>query len=216
MRGVHDFDRGTKPFPELRERIDRCGRGRVARRDDAPAMAEQFGETGIGSTVLGPCDRVRGDDHCLGQRPGQCLADAAFGGADIADDGAGYKVGGNRFGRRIHRADGYAQDHQLGLAHGVADGFANGAGQPAFGSAAAHGGIGIPAGGRHTGQHLADCQPDRTADQAQPDDCDARNRHAPAPHSVRNTRVMSSIWRAVPMVMRSACGSPCPGRWRTA
>ena len=80
---------------------------------------------------------------------------------------------GNRLGGIAHRADRYAQDHQIRLAHRFGHAVADHARKAALGGAGAHIGIGIPASGRDIGQHFAHRQPDRTADQPETDDGDA-------------------------------------------
>ena len=58
---------------------------------------------------------------------------------------------------------------------------------------------------------------DRAAKQAQPDYGDlpeGRVTHFAASHICRMASAISSICASVPMVMRSACGRPCPGSQR--
>ena len=80
---------------------------------------------------------------------------------------------GNRLGGIAHRADRYAQDHQIRLAHRFGHCVADRPRKAALGGPGAHIGIGIPASGRDIGQHFAHRKPDRTADQPETDDGDA-------------------------------------------
>ena len=55
----HDLDLGAEPGPERAQLFDRGGIGAFRRRQDAPAVDEQFGEAGIGTGMLGAGDRMR-------------------------------------------------------------------------------------------------------------------------------------------------------------
>ena len=157
-----------------------------------------------------------GDDHGLGQSGPQRLADAFLGRADIADHGAGPDMWSEGLRRIAHCADGHAENDEFGVGHGLRDRITDRADKPALRRARPHIGVGVPSGRLDTGQVLAHRQPDRATDKAQPDDGDAADGHAVSPHSLRSTPAISSICLPVPMVMRSALGRPCPGKWRTA
>ena len=49
----HDLDSGAEPSPERAQPFHRGGIGALGRGQDAPAVDEQFGETGIGTGMLG-------------------------------------------------------------------------------------------------------------------------------------------------------------------
>jgi hypothetical protein len=59
MIGRHDLDFGAHAGPERTQGFDGHGIGAIGRREDAPAVDEQFGETGIGAGVLAAAPDVK-------------------------------------------------------------------------------------------------------------------------------------------------------------
>ena len=63
------------------------------RRQDAPAVDEQFGEAGVGAGILGAGDRMRGHEmHARGQMRRHVAHDRALDRADVGDDRAGFEM----------------------------------------------------------------------------------------------------------------------------
>ena len=88
--------------------------------------------------------------------------------------------------------------------------------QAALGGAASDGRIAVVAGRRGSRQVLGDGEADRAPEQAEADDRNPFEAHAALSAISRRAMATSSICSAVPMVIRSPCGRPWPGRWRTA
>ncbi len=230
VRGIHHLDLGAKRGPERAERFNRGGVRIGRRREDAPAPFEQGGKACLGPALFGAGDRVRGDHHAFGQDLLQNCEHAFLGRTDIADDRfSGHGIGHRQRGH-AHRANGHAQDDEIGaldcFGRGRADGvdqFAPLRGEPDMR-------IGIVARGLEMWRLLADREPDRAAQKAEPDDRDPLDRqqrrmlwrflvHAAASCALASARSVSAIacmsasW---PIVMRRWSGRPWPGRCRTA
>ena len=58
----HDLDLGAEAGPELAQLFDRGGIGPFRRRENAPAVDEEFGEAGIGTGVFGAGDGMGGNE----------------------------------------------------------------------------------------------------------------------------------------------------------
>ena len=98
-------------------------RGRVrafGRRQDAPAIDEQFGKAGVGAGVLGAGDRMRRDQmHALRDVRRHVFQDLAFDRADVRHDRAGLERARNLCRDRPAGADRNADDDEVGVLRGL-------------------------------------------------------------------------------------------------
>ena len=61
----HDLDLGAERGPERAQPLDRVRVGALRRRQNAPAVDEQLGETGIGSGMLGAGNCLLYTSRCV-------------------------------------------------------------------------------------------------------------------------------------------------------
>ena len=88
--GRHGVDIGAEQAPERGELVDRLRVGALGRRQDAPAVHEQFGKARVGAGIFGAGHRMRGHEmHGLGQMRRHVANDGALDRAHVGDDGAG-------------------------------------------------------------------------------------------------------------------------------
>ena len=228
MVGCHHLDLGAQPSPEFCDPLDRRHIRVLGWRHDAPAFVEQGCEARLRSAAFGAGHRVRGDDGDAGQRLGQHAQHFGLGRSDIADDRFPGQIGGEFRRCRAHCADWNAQDDEIGIDHRRAARSGNVVAQLQAIGDRADVRVGIIAGQSHR-RHLHPYRArDRRSDQPQADDGDAAKgrllppvfkrcrEHQPAA-STRSRRAAATpcVSSAVPMVMRKACGRPCPGSQRT-
>jgi len=216
MLGRHRLDPRAEPAPEFGDALDRDRIRAFGGRDDAPAVAKQRRKARFGAAPFGTGDRMRRDHRRARQRVGQRADDLGLATADVADDRIRWQFGHELARDVAHDADRHAEDHEVRVDHRgprrVRDVVAEL--QPVRGFT--HARIGVVAGDadrRHRFLHRAR---HRRADQPQPDDRDARERQ----HQARSTRSRSAavtprVSSSVPIVMRSALGSPWLGSQRT-
>ena len=214
MLRIHQLDIGAQRFPELRQAREQRRICIGGRRDDAPAVADQVGKARIRSRIFRAGHRMSGNDRMVRQHLGQRLPHGLLAGADIADQRAGGQDSRDPGSSLSHGAGRHAEDDQLRVADGFCRRIANPVNQCALDSAPARRGIEVIAGGDGARQELAHGQPDGAAQQAKADDGDAFKAHRAASHISRSPAAMASICPAVPIVMRSPCGRPCPGSQR--
>ena len=140
------------------------------------------GEARFGAAVLGAGDGVRGNDRRAGQRLGQRADDIGLARADIADDRIGRQVGGDLRRDRAHRADGNAQDDEIGIDDRRARGVGDIVEQLKPVRDRANLRVRVVSGQTH-GRHVRpDRARDRRADQADSDDRDAGKGQHAGPH----------------------------------
>jgi hypothetical protein len=149
--------------------------------------------------------------HALRNMRSHVARDRALDRADVGDDRAGFQERRDLLGNRPAGADGNAEDDEVGAFDGFRVGFQHGIDDAQFlhpraGFRRARGGddfAGEPLGLRGAR--------DRTADQAEANQCDAfegRFRaHLPAMKS-RNPSTTRRLASSVPIVIRSECDSP--------
>ena len=75
MVGRHDLDLGAHAGPERAQRFDGHRIGAIGRREDAPAVDEEFGEAGVGTGMFGAGDRMGGDEMNIARQMRRHLAD---------------------------------------------------------------------------------------------------------------------------------------------
>ena len=126
----HGLDLGAQRGPERAELRDRVGIGAIRGSEDAPAIDEQLGETGIGTGVLGAGDGVRRHEMDAGRQMRRHLPrDRALDRTDIGDDRAWLEIRRDFLRDRATGADRDAQDDEVGalgrfgvaLNHGIDD-----------------------------------------------------------------------------------------------
>ncbi len=89
--GVHDLDIGAEPLPERFQLRDRLFVGARGRRQDAPAVFEQFGEARVRPRMLGARHRMRRYEMRVRRNMRRHVAQhRAFDRADVGNDGAGF------------------------------------------------------------------------------------------------------------------------------
>ena len=89
MIGVMISTLAPTPAQNARSFSTAIGIGAVGRREDAPAVDEEFGEAGVGPGMLGAGDRMRRNEMNVGRQMRRHLADdRALDRADIGDDRA--------------------------------------------------------------------------------------------------------------------------------
>ena len=115
LRRRHGFDIGAEHPPEGGKLVDGGGIGARGWRENAPAADEEFGETGIGSGMLGSGDRMRRHEMHAGRQVRSHVAhDGGLDRTDIGDDCAALKLRGNLFGDFTTDADRRADDDEIG------------------------------------------------------------------------------------------------------
>ena len=211
MVGRHDLDLGAKSGPERAQFFHRRGIGALGRRENAPAIDEQFSETGIRTGVLGTGDGMRRNElRACRQMRLHVPHHRAFDRADIGHNRAGLEVRRDLLRHGATGADGNAEDDEVGIPDRFSIAFHHAVDDTEFGDARARlrrtcgrddlpGEALRPRGAR-----------DRAADQAE---ADQRNLfeyraglHLPA-MKARKASSTSRLASSVPMVRRSACGS---------
>ena len=92
MLGVMVSTLAPMPAQNARKAFDRHRVAAVGRRQDAPAVDEQFGEAGIRSGIFGAGDRMRRNEmHVIRQMRRHLAHDGALDRADVGDDRAGFQ-----------------------------------------------------------------------------------------------------------------------------
>ena len=217
--GRHGFDIGAELPPERRELLDRRFVGVRRRRQDAPAVDEQFGEAEVGAGMLGARDRVRRDEmHMLRQVRGHVPHHRAFDRADVGHGRALHQMRADLLGHVAAGADRNADDDQVGafdrggvaldhlIDHAQFGHALAGLRRACRGDDRAHRALG--AGGAR----------DRAADQAETDQCQAVEdrlarfaahlaAHLDFPRNSASAFTTSRFASSVPTDMRSAWGS---------
>ena len=215
--GVHDLDIGAERAPELHEFFHRGRIGTVRRRQDAPAIAEQFGEAGIRPGILGAGDGMAGDEvHVIRQMRGHRLQHRRLHRTDVGDDRPLHQMRPDALRDRAGHADRHAGDHQIGVLDRAGIVVRDAVGEIDLDRTRPHRSGRI---GRHqlAGQtKLLDAARQRGADQSKPDQRDAPERR-PSSHFVsgvlavmkaRSVSMKKRLASSVPIVMRSAFGRP--------
>ena len=124
MVGRHDLDLGAERRPERAQPLDRVGIGAFGRRQDAPAVDEQFRETGIGAGMFGAGDRMRRHEMHAGRQMRRHVPHhRALDRADIGDDRARLEMRRDLLRDRAAGADRDAEDDEVGVLHGFGIGF---------------------------------------------------------------------------------------------
>ena len=139
MGGRHDLHIRTQRLPEglhLRHMI-RIGARR--RREDAPAIAEELGEAGIGTGMFGPCDRMGGHEtDARRQMRRHSRDDRALHRAHIGDNAAGLEMGTDDFGNGSIGADRHTENAKIGVSPGGGEVCLGPVGEAEFHDARAH------------------------------------------------------------------------------
>ena len=116
MLGRHDLDLGAERGPERAQLLRRRGIGALRRRQDAPAVDEEFGEAGIGAGMLGAGHRMRRHEmHARRQMRRHVPHHRALDRADVGDDRARLEMGRDFLRDRAAGADRDAEDHEIGI-----------------------------------------------------------------------------------------------------
>ena len=211
--GRHGLHIGAEQAPERGELVHRLGVGAVGRRQDAPAVDEQFGKACIGPGIFGAGDRMRRHEmHVLRQMRGHVADDRALDRADVGDDGAGRQMRADFLGHRAAGADRNADDDQIGAFDRGGIGFHHLIGEAEFGHALARRGRTRGGHDRAHGALRAGGARDRGADQPDADQRQAveerrRFAHAAFPRNSASALTTSRLASSVPTLMRSALGS---------
>ena len=136
--GRHDFHIGTEKAPERGQFFDSLRVGAFWRRQNAPAIDEQFREAGVRTGIFRSCDRMRRyETHVLGQVRGHVAHDRTLDRADIRDNCAGGKMWADLFCDRTAGADGNAHDDEIGAFDGGGIAFHHLVGEAELGNAPA-------------------------------------------------------------------------------
>ena len=116
--GRHPLDIGAELAPERRELVDRSFVGALRRRQDAPAVDEQFGEARVGTGIFGAGDRMRRDEmHVRGQVRGHVAQHRALDRADVRHRGALHQMRADLLGDLAAGANRDADDDQVSPFH---------------------------------------------------------------------------------------------------
>ena len=185
----------------------------VGRRQDAPAVDEQFGKAGVGPGIFGAGDRMRRHEmHVLRQMRAHVAHDRALDRADVGDGGAGSEMRADLLGHRAAGADRNADDDQIGAFDRGGIGLHHLIGEAELGDAPAR--LRRTRGGddRAHGALRAGGARDRGADQPDADQREAveqgrRFAHAGFPRNSASALTTSRLASSVPTLMRSAFGS---------
>ncbi len=208
----HDLDPGAEAGPERAQLFDRGWIGTVRRREDAPAVDEEFRKAGVRTGVLGTGDGMGGHEvHAVRNMRAHVAGDSALDRADVGDDGARLEERRDFLGDRTAGADGNAEDDEvgafdrfrIGLQHGIDDAQFS---DPCAGFRRARGGDDFAC------EPLGPCGArDRTADQAEADQRDALEEglgaHLPAMKS-RKASTTRRLASSVPTVIRNSFERP--------
>ncbi len=136
--GRHGLDIGAEQAPERGELFGRRRIGAWRRRQDAPAVDEQFGKARVRPGIFGAGDRVRGHEmHGLRQMRGHVAYHRALDRADVGDDRAFRKMRADLLGDRAADADRNAEDDEVGAFHRRGVGLDHLVGDAEFGDAPA-------------------------------------------------------------------------------
>ena len=112
----HDFDARAERFPELQEPLDGGLVGILRRRQDAPAIDEQLGESGVRSGVFSAGHGMAWDEMDAGRNVGRHVAHhRGLDRADVGDGRAWLEVRADFFRHRAASADRNADHHQVGI-----------------------------------------------------------------------------------------------------
>ena len=212
MVGRHDLDLGAERGPERAQPLDRGTVSAFGRGQDAPAVDEELGETGIGTGMLGAGNRMRRNEvHAFGQMRRHVPHDRALDRADVGDDRARLEMRRDFLRHRPAGADGNAENDEIGVINSLRVGLHHAIDDAEFFHARA--GLRRMRGG----DDLARQSCSRAARAIEPPispkpisatfgkigaafTCAAMKSRRPS-----TTRRLAS---SVPMVMRSACGRP--------
>ena len=116
----HDLDVGAEQAPERSEPLHRLWVGPLGRRQNAPAILEQFGEAGVGAGMLGARDRMgRHEMHIVRQMRAHVPHDRPLHRADIGHDRAGFEMRRDLLGHGAANADGHADNDEIGAFDGL-------------------------------------------------------------------------------------------------
>ena len=93
--GGHGLHIGAEQAPERGELVHRLGVGARGRRQDAPAVDEQFGKAGVGAGIFGAGHRMRRHEmHVFRQMRAHIANNGALDRAHVGDGGAGLRDAG--------------------------------------------------------------------------------------------------------------------------
>ncbi len=102
--------------PERAQSFDRGGIGAVGRRQDAPAVDEELGETGIGAGILGAGDRMRRHEmHAVGRCGAMSRTIAPLTEPTSETIAPGFRCARDLLRHRPAGADGNAENDEVGI-----------------------------------------------------------------------------------------------------
>ncbi len=129
MVGRHDLDVGAEAGPERAQPLDRVRVRAFRRGENAPAVDEQLGETGVRAGVLGAGHRVRRHEmDAGGQVRRHVPSHGALDRADIGNDRARLQMARDLLRDCAAGADRDAKDDEIGIINGFRIGFHDGIG----------------------------------------------------------------------------------------
>ena len=118
MLGVHDLDIGAAGAPEIFELLHRLGIAVGQRRQDAPAIGEEFGKARFRARLLGAGHRMARHEMDVRRQMRRDIADdRRLDRADIGDDRAFLESRADLARDLAAGADRHAQDDEIGIAH---------------------------------------------------------------------------------------------------
>ena len=114
MLRIHDVHIGSASLPESRQSFHRLIARRLVRCQDAPAIVEQRGKTGVRAGLFGTRDRVAGDEMDAVRNMRAHLADdRSLCRADVRQNCAGFQRRGNPFRNRFVRSHRHTQNDEI-------------------------------------------------------------------------------------------------------
>ena len=194
------------------------GSAPLRRRQDAPAVDEQFGKARVGAGIFGAGHRMRRHEmHALRKMRGHVADHRALDRADVGNGGAGRKMRADFLGDRAAGADRNADDDEIGALDRGGVGLDHLIGEAELGHALARCGR---ARGRHDRAHgalRARCARDRgadqpDADQRQPVEERGRFAHAAFPRNSPSALTTSRLASSVPTRHAQAHSAACRRR----
>lgn len=118
--GIHFIDTGTKRPPEILQLFQRLGVRTRQRREDAPALAEEAGKTGIRAGFFRTRQRMSGNEmHIVWHMRRHLRDDRGLGGTDIGNDRAGFQMRCDLLRDTFRCADRDRNDDEIGILHGL-------------------------------------------------------------------------------------------------
>ena len=211
--GRHGFHIGAEQAPERGEPVHRFGIGACRRREDAPAVHEQFGKAGVGPGIFRSGDRMRRYEmRGFRQMRTHVPHDGALDRADVGHRRAGHEMRADLLGHRAAGADRDADDDQIGAFDRGGIGFNHLIGDAKFGHALARGGRTRGGHDRTHGALRAGGARDRGADQPDADQRQAveqrrRFAHADFPRNSASALTTSRLASSVPTLILKAFGN---------